>query len=92
MRNELKYIEDRFDRIITTDGDGELNLPYTLATYSEGSKETFARMEAIIEVKGYFRGSTKTKGKWMRKEELVLFMRENPTWVGNTMVAKKFGI
>lgn len=95
IESEIHTVERRFDSIITTDREGDIRLPYGIEIGEEIEVSLVAKMEVIINLKGFTRGygmGITTFGKWIRKEDLVRIIREDPQWIRSGQVAKRFGL
>jgi hypothetical protein len=97
IESEIHTVERRFDSIITTDREGDIRLPYGIEDQigEEIEASLVTKMEVIINLKGFTRGygrGNTTHGKWIRKEDLIRIIREDPQWIRSGQVAKRFGL
>jgi hypothetical protein len=88
---EIQFAERRFNNIVTADNLGDINLPHYGIEY-DLYDSLLKKMEIIIRVKGFFRGKGETSGKWMRKEDIVRILRQDPEWIHINQIAEEYGI
>lgn len=92
IESEILTIARRFDSIITTDRDGHLRLLYGIETDYHMSHSLIKKIELIISLRGFVRGYEESNGKWMRKEEIIRIIEEDPQWLRTNLVAQEYGI
>ena len=89
-------IQSHFEKIMSTDSDGCIRLPYGLDLDEFGveglSHPLVKKIELIISLRGFIRGYVESNGKWMRKEDIIRIIREDPQWLRTNLVAQEYGI
>ena len=95
MSNLITVIERHFDNILTTGSENELRCPNRSSWITIDNLITaddLAQLELIVNTKGFIRGNVGDRGKWMRKEEVIKILKENPKWLRVTKFRKTFGL
>jgi hypothetical protein len=95
MSNLITVVEKHFDNILVTDSDNELKCPNRSSWIKIGTlitEDDLAQLELIVNTKGFIRGNIGDRGKWMRQEEVIKILQENPKWLRITKFQKRFGL
>lgn len=95
MRNLVKK---HFNNIIVLDG-GFLNFKnasdyslYYKRIQDSHLKDLCDKVTIIVNMKGFYRGNTKSDGKWMLDEDVIRILEENPEWLETNVIAQDYGI
>jgi hypothetical protein len=86
---DANIIQRYFEKIMSTDSEGCIRLPYGL-DLDECS--LVKKIELIINIRGFIRGYVESNGKWMRRDDVIRIIREDPQWLRTNLVAMEYGI
>lgn len=89
---ETHIIQHHLEKIMSTDSDGCIRLPYGIEIDHHMSDSLIKKIELIISLRGFIRGYKESNGKWMRKEDIIRIIREDPQWLRTNLVAQEYGI
>jgi len=92
---DANIIQRHFGNIVTTDSEDCVLRPYGVNggfDYDHSITPLIDKIELIIRLRGYIRGYVETNGKWMRKEDIIRIIREDPQWLRTNLIAMEYGI
>ena len=96
VATDIHIIPTHFEKIMSTDADGDIRLTYGLDETAFGpeglNSPLIKKIELIISLRGFIRGYKESNGKWMRKEDIIRIIREDPQWLRTNLVASEYGI
>jgi hypothetical protein len=91
VATDTHIIQTHFEKIMSTDTDGCIKLVWGLEERTIGPS-LIKKIELIISLRGFIKGYDESNGRWMRKEDLLRIVKEDPQWLRTNLVAQEYGI